>query len=871
MAKSAGSWYARFALPLILVGLSYYTVARLSLSLALIEVNVTPLWPATGVAVLAFWSLGVRAWPAVLLPALVVNAPISGSVVAAAAIALGNTVVPLMATRWLRRRHFRTDLDRWQDVVLLGAAALGWMLLSAAVGATSLLASGVVPVHEYLGTWSVWWAGDTMGVLTLAPLGWTILKLRRTGLPTGRHMLELAALLTALVAVGWFVVHSRSPRLFVMIPVLGFLAWRQSQLGAAAGVLVAASMAAWAAAHGIGPFGDRSVLTRMLTLQTFNAVATLPSLFFGAVVSEQRRSTQELTRARADLQTRVVQATAALEETNRRLAAEIKDRTAAQEEARLRADELAEAQAVANVGSWSWDILANTTRWSAELLRIYGVAPEEFVSGFAGYLRLVHPDDRDLVEQSVRGALTEGTSFDLEHRLVRPDGTTRIMRSRGLVVRDMVGQAVRLVGTGQDITGWKEAVDALMAERARVEALSRAEEERRRLEELFLQAPQAVVVTRGSSHVIDFANPAFFAAFGDRNCLGQPAAVAFPEMEGQGYLELLDRVFSTGRSYRANESPLRVDRNGDGELEEAFFNLVYQPLRDDRGEIEGILGYGLDVTEMVRARREVEVMAAELGELYERELGVTELLQRSFLPERLPALPGLALAGRYVPGSADADVGGDWYDALALPDGQLVLVIGDVEGHGLRSATFMSQLRNALRAYVLEDPSPQRAIDRVRHLAVATEAECFATVLCVTVDPSTLVGRFARAGHLPPLLLSAGGTTRFLDGAGSAPLGAPDLLHSAEGRFELEPGSTLVLFTDGLVERRDVDLDVMLDRLAAAAAAGPCPLDELVDHLLAEVAQQRADDVALLALRVVEPPRPEPASAWSASSVVSPR
>lgn len=154
-------------------------------------------------------------------------------------------------------------------------------------------------------------------------------------------------------------------------------------------------------------------------------------------------------------------------------------------------------------------------------------------------------------------------------------------------------------------------------------------------------------------------------------------------------------------------------------------------------------------------------------------------------------------------------MGGDWYDALALPGGELTLVIGDVEGHGLSSATFMSQLRNAVRAYVIEDSSPASALDRLRRLAEAIGEEWLATVLCVTVAPG---GR--------------------------------------EARFALPPGSTLLLYTDGLVERRDADLDDQLHRLSSAAEAGPSDINQLVDHLLAEVAHDRSDDVALLALRV---------------------
>jgi anti-sigma regulatory factor (Ser/Thr protein kinase) len=197
-------------------------------------------------------------------------------------------------------------------------------------------------------------------------------------------------------------------------------------------------------------------------------------------------------------------------------------------------------------------------------------------------------------------------------------------------------------------------------------------------------------------------------------------------------------------------------------------------------------------------------------------------------------------------------VGGDWFDAIPLPGGRLGLSIGDVVGRGARAAATMAQLRNALRAYALEGLSPGRALERLDRLAEQLGERDFATALCLELDPASGELRFANAGHLPPLVLEGEGA-RFLEGARSIPLGIQAATEREEDAVRLQPGTVLVLYTDGLVEARTMALGDGLNKLLAAAAEGPRDPDRLLDHLLERLGAfdpSRQDDVAALAFQL---------------------
>jgi anti-sigma regulatory factor (Ser/Thr protein kinase) len=241
-----------------------------------------------------------------------------------------------------------------------------------------------------------------------------------------------------------------------------------------------------------------------------------------------------------------------------------------------------------------------------------------------------------------------------------------------------------------------------------------------------------------------------------------------------------------------------------------------------------------------RAAEEVEHVAA-----------VAETLQRSLLPERLPEVPGLDVAARYVAGSADAQVGGDWYDVVALRDGHAGIAIGDVVGHGLDAAARMARLQNALRAYALEGLRPSLVLERMNGFAREVAGGPMATLLYGVVDPEEGQLRMASAGHPPPLVIGDG-DNHYAEGPAGSPLGVIPFPTYEEATVSLAPGSTVLLYTDGLVERPEAPLEEGLDWLRGFTTGVPTHPDELCGALLQSRFRDAPprDDVALLAVRL---------------------
>lgn len=261
------------------------------------------------------------------------------------------------------------------------------------------------------------------------------------------------------------------------------------------------------------------------------------------------------------------------------------------------------------------------------------------------------------------------------------------------------------------------------------------------------------------------------------------------------------------------------------------------------------------VSVFVELQRERRERVREAQARAEAE-AIASTLQRHLLPDRLPEVPGLQMAARYLPGERAAQVGGDWYDAIVLPGGKVGLAIGDVVGHGVRAATLMGELRSALRAYAVTEPdSPAAALTRLNSLVARTHGgQMVATVLYMVIDVDGRRLSFASAGHLPPLLLDAEGTPRFLESSPRPPLGIASHTSFGVNGAELAPGSTVLLYTDGLVERRGEEIDNGLARLQAAMSEGPADLEQLSSHVLtiARGGEDLQDDVALLAVRVLQ-------------------
>jgi anti-sigma regulatory factor (Ser/Thr protein kinase)/putative methionine-R-sulfoxide reductase with GAF domain len=313
----------------------------------------------------------------------------------------------------------------------------------------------------------------------------------------------------------------------------------------------------------------------------------------------------------------------------------------------------------------------------------------------------------------------------------------------------------------------------------------------------------------------------------------------------------------------ATRQPVRILRLAEAEVvnpilrEKGLQSMLGVPLLVE-GNVVGVLHVGTlyerafddeDVELLQRAGDRAALAIS--SRLAERERGLADALQRSLLPP-LPELPAVSFAGRYLPAAA-ARLGGDWYDVFSLPDGRLGLAIGDVVGRGFHAAAVMGQLRSGLRAYALDGMAPAQVLERLNRLLRQLEPGRTATLVYIVLDPHGGGLTVATAGHPPPLISPTEGEPRFMELPGSLPLGAARHTRYDEYESDLDPGATIVLYTDGLVERPGEPLDAGLDRLAATVGQDHDDLEHLGDALVDVLLPQGPgdDDAAVLMARAM--------------------
>ncbi len=272
-----------------------------------------------------------------------------------------------------------------------------------------------------------------------------------------------------------------------------------------------------------------------------------------------------------------------------------------------------------------------------------------------------------------------------------------------------------------------------------------------------------------------------------------------------------------------------------------------------------------DAVMLIELTRRASI-ALENARRFEHNRDIAETLQRALLTD-LPITPGLSLAARYLPATRGLNIGGDWYDAFRQPDGSLITVIGDVTGHGLHAAVMMSQLRTALRAYAVDGSSPGQLLTRLHQFLHRLHLDLYATAVIARFHPDDPTLTWAAAGHPPPVLRTPDGRVHTLDAKPGAMLGIPLKQEIADHTAALPPGSTLALYTDGLVERRSQGIDPGIHRLAEALGGfSPAELDDdletSADRLLHPLLHdsEHDDDVCLLLCHVHSGARPRPAA-----------
>ena len=425
---AAGALTASVVLRASMLAVLYFAAAKLGLSLEVAQGNATPVWAPTALALVAMLLFGPRMWVGVFAGAFVANATTPIPVWAAFAIAVGNTLEAVVGYKLLRWARFDVRMSRLRDVMLLVALGAGIStLVSATIGVTSLLIAGEIDASQYLFHWRVWWLGDAMGDVLLAPV---LLSLARARDLRWRPQLvvEAIGMLMAIVLTGVFVFRNEAPvGAYVTFPIVMWATLRFRQLGAAITVCVATGFGIAAIISGASPFGTDAT-EAVAILQALMALLAVSSLSVAAVLSERDAASA-----------RYREEAAIARESER---------------------QLAEAQAVAHLGSWEWDIAVNEVRWSEEMFRIYGYEPFVFNVDFEKAMRDVVPEDAERISFNTMASIeaaVQGDVPDIEYRIVRPDGELRHLYGRGRLLCGADGKPTRMLGTVQDVTEIKRA------------------------------------------------------------------------------------------------------------------------------------------------------------------------------------------------------------------------------------------------------------------------------------------------------------------------------------------------------------------------------------------------------------------------------
>lgn len=314
----------------------------------------------------------------------------------------------------------------------------------------------------------------------------------------------------------------------------------------------------------------------------------------------------------------------------------------------------------------------------------------------------------------------------------------------------------------------------------------------------------------------------------------------------------LDRFLRAVLRYRRPASVNLRLRRPDGITR--HIRVVAEPVLDADQRLHAVRGAYQDIsaqhwTEVALAATQDRLAHTEAESAERNRLALQ--LQHAIMPPTPPAVeaPGLRVAVRYRPAETESLVGGDWYDTVVLPSGLVMLSVGDIAGHGIEAATGMVVLRNALRGLAVTGAGPAQLLSWLNTVTHHLAKQVTATAVCGIFDPATRVLRWARAGHLPPVLVRGGGAEAF-PLIGGLLLGALPEVTYAEGEVRLEPDDTLLMYTDGLVERRDSSVQDSLGHLMNAAAAGAGDLDRQLDRLLAGSRSDTDDDTCVIGIQV---------------------
>jgi PAS domain S-box-containing protein len=426
--------------------------------------------------------------------------------------------------------------------------------------------------------------------------------------------------------------------------------------------------------------------------------------------------------------------------------------------------------------------------------------------------------DRDLAAAAIVQARAGGRG-QFEAFAATMDGTPKWWNVVVTPILGAGGAPERLLASSRDVTSRRHDAEALARSEASLRALT--------------HSLPGVVWSARADGTLDYVNQAWldYTGLSHAEALGMSWG---PLVHPDDRATTIAAWTTSVRERRVHEHEYRLRRASDGVYRWHVSRAV--PVLDERGDV--VKWYGT-TTDIDAAKR-----------LYEHERRVATRLQRASLPRELPACDALQFDAVYVPGSSEAEIGGDWYDAFALPDGRIVLSVGDVMGSGLDAAVTMGKVRQSMRVAALLDADPLTMLRVADATFRMDDAGGLATALAAVIDPAAMTMRYACAGHYPPLVRDRAGAVRELPADPGLPLGLRGAAGSRVDTLELEDGELLVLYTDGLIEStRDAHEGErrLHAALRAAHARDPRPAQSIHDAVLVDGSR---DDVAILTIRV---------------------
>ncbi|MFF8032069.1 MULTISPECIES: SpoIIE family protein phosphatase [unclassified Streptomyces] len=542
--------------------------------------------------------------------------------------------------------------------------------------------------------------------------------------------------------------------------------------------------------------------------------------------------------------------------------------------------------ALNRMGSFDWDLDAGVMQMDAQAHEIFDVRPDEYDDRPECLGDRVPSGEALRLDTVVSQALKDGSeNYGAYFRVRRRDGSLRWTHTQGYIRRDETGRPRRIIGIVRDAT--QELSDGeARREQAEQEGIRRRQTNVVQLTTAALAHARTVkdVIdvlkdTHGLTHLGATSLVIGLVEAGRIRLIAEGPADGFvPGTELTG----IDEPYPMSEAVRTLspcfiESPEefaeRYPKLWQGITGLDITSAAYLPLIAQARPIGAMgllysdrLGFSAEDRNILVALGSSISQSLQRAMFYEQEMDLAQGLQQAMLPRTIPSVPGADLAVRYraatIGGSVGRDIGGDWYDLIPLPGGRVGAVIGDVQGHDTHAAAVMGQLRIVLRAYAAEGHPPATVMARASVFLHELDTDRSATCLYAEADLSTGVLQMVRAGHIDPLVRRTDGSCRRVPVPGGLPLGLSaefGQLDYPVGTMELDPGDTLLLCTDGLVERPGADLDDGMENLSALITDGPDDVRDLADRLI-ELAGERGgdDDVALLLLRrrVLDGPRP---------------